>query len=163
MVCQEWLKIWGLLTNLCRIIFLQILSHLKGHIGTFGRFIHSDEAQACQWIDEIIALVEESNIAEVLYRLEPYKNTKCPANVLNLYTYISNHRSCMDYKMYREKGYFVGSGASESANKYTMQDRMKLQGMRWKTTTAQTMLSLKRRIESDCWEEVEQLVRKYCI
>ena len=138
------------------------LSHVKEHVGDFGHFIFKDEATAHKWIDEMIGYIENSQILEALKKLKPYKDLKCPSNVLNLYTYISNHQECMDYKNYKSKGYFVGSGASESANKYTMQDRMKLQGMRWKTSTAQTMLALKCRIESNCWNEVEALVRKQC-
>ena len=145
-----------------KAIHILDLSHLKEHIGTFGHFICKSDEEARQWIDETIALVEDSNLTALIDRLKPYEKTKCPSNVLNLYTYVFNHQKCMDYKMYRENGYFVGSGASESANKYTMQDRMKLQGMRWKTATAQTMLSLKSRIESDCWKEVEVLVDKHC-
>lgn len=138
------------------------LSHVKEHIGTFGHYLYKDESDARIWIDNIIDLVEDGRIEEVLTKLEPHKNIKCPPNVLNLYTYIDNHKNSMNYKLYREKGYFVGSGASESANKYSMQDRMKLQGMRWKTVSAQTMLSLKSRIESGCWKEVEDLVREEC-
>ena len=146
-----------------RAIHILDLSHLKGHIGSFGHHIYSnDEEKARIWIDEMISLVEESKIDEILSKLAPYEDAKCPQNVLNLYTYIKNHINCIDYKTYREKGYFVGSGASESANKYTMQNRMKLQGMRWKTSTAQRMLALKCRIESACWGEVEGLVRAHC-
>ena len=68
--------------------------------------------------------------------------------IQNPYTYIENHKSCMDYGAFREAGYFVGSGAIESVNKYTMQNRMKLQGMRWNRETGQGMLSLKARLES---------------
>ena len=66
----------------------------------------------------------------------------------------------MDYGTYRKAGYFVGSGAVESANKYTMQNRMKLQGMRWNRETGQGMLSLKARLESGLWSEIEPLLRE---
>ena len=66
----------------------------------------------------------------------------------------------MNYKEYREKGYFVGSGASESANKYVMQNRMKLEGMRWNIETGQGMLALKTRYEGRCWDEVQSIVEK---
>lgn len=138
------------------------LSHVKEHVGDYGHYLFEDESNCHIWIDKVIDLIENSETEQVLKMLEPYKSKKHPKNVLNLYTYIDNHKQCMDYKRYKEHGYFVGSGASESANKYTMQDRMKLQGMRWKTTNAQTMLSLKCRIESGCWLEVEPLVRTKC-
>ena len=135
------------------------LSHVKEHVGNFGKWIYNDEKEADAWICKINKLIEESKIDKVLNILKPYKDRKCPNNVLNLYTYIFNHKDCMDYKKYIECGYFIGSGASESANKYTMQNRMKLQGMRWNKESGQNMLSLKARLESDCWYEVEELVR----
>ena len=64
----------------------------------------------------------------------------------------------MDYGTYKRENYFLGSGAIESANKYTMQNRMKLQGMRWNVESAQRVLSLKARLESDHWYEVEPLI-----
>ena len=138
------------------------LSHVKEHVGDFGKFIYKDEASARQWIDHVIDMIEESKIDTLLQELSQYKDTKCPKNVLNLYTYISNHKDCMDYKNYREKGYFVGSGASESANKYVMQDRMKLQGMRWSKSNAQKMLALKCRLEGGIWNTVEDLIHDKC-
>ena len=65
----------------------------------------------------------------------------------------------MRYDEWRAAGYFVGSGAIESANKYTMQNRMKLSGMSWKLETARGMLALKARLESGLWHEVEPAVR----
>lgn len=64
----------------------------------------------------------------------------------------------MKYDEYREQGYPVGSGTQESANKYGMQDRMTLQGQRWKKERGQGVLALKCRYESDCWNTVEELL-----
>ena len=137
------------------------LYHVKEHIHAFGKWIAKDEAQATEWIAKITEMIEESKTEDVLKILEPYKDAKCPANVLNLHTYIGNHKKCMDYKAYREANIYVGSGAIESANKYTMQNRMKLQGMRWNPATAQGVLSLKSRLESDRWHEIEPLLHAH--
>ena len=135
------------------------LSHVKERVNAFGKWAVENDEDARVWIEKINGMIEDSRIDEVLKELEAYKDIKCPSGILNLYTYISNHRTCMDYRLYRESGYFVGSGAAESANKYTMQNRMKLQGMRWNKETGQGMLSLKARLESGCWNEVEPLLR----
>ena len=68
----------------------------------------------------------------------------------------------MNYPQYREKGYFVGSGAIESGNISLMQNRMKLQGMRWNLLSGQGMLSLKAKYESGNWSDVESLMLKHC-
>lgn len=134
------------------------LCHVKEHVGNFGKWLFKDEHEAHLWITRICTLIEDGKIDQVLEILAPYKDVKCPQNVLNLYTYIDNHRTSMDYGTYKRENYFLGSGAIESANKYTMQNRMKLQGMRWNVESAQRVLSLKARLESDHWYEVEPLI-----
>ncbi|MBR1660421.1 MAG: hypothetical protein IJ705_08890, partial [Oscillospiraceae bacterium] len=57
---------------------------------------------------------------------------------------------------------FVGSGAMESGNIRLMQNRMKLQGMRWKLKTGQNMLSLKAKYESGRWQNVVDLMTTHC-
>ena len=138
------------------------LSHVKEHIGEFANYVFADKDESQKWIEKIYKFLEEGQISDILDELKHYENKKYPPDILNLYTYIDNHKDCMDYKSYREKNYFVGSGAIESANKYAMQNRMKLQGMRWIKSNAQTMLSLKCRLESQNWIEVEQLVKTKC-
>lgn len=137
------------------------LCHVKEHVGDFGKWLIKDEREAHQWITKVCALIEEGEIEQVLEFLRPYKDIKYPQNVLNLYTYIENHRTSMDYRSYKKANYFLGSGAIESANKYTMQNRMKLQGMRWNIEPAQRVLSLKARLESDRWHEVEPLLIRH--
>lgn len=137
------------------------LCHVKEHVGNFGKWLIKDDHEAHLWINRVCALIENSETDKVLEILKPYKDVKCPPNVLNLYTYIENHKTSLDYKSYKEANYFLGSGAIESANKYTMQNRMKLQGMRWNIEPAQRVLSLKARLESDHWYEVEPLLIRH--
>ena len=68
----------------------------------------------------------------------------------------------MNYPAYKQKGYFVGSGAIESGNIRLMQNRMKLQDMRWKLVSGQGMLSLKAKYESNKWGDVVSLMQKHC-
>ena len=132
------------------------LCHVKEHIGEYGNGIIDDKDKASKWIDECISLVEAADLNGIKNMLAPYKDKK--VNGCNLLNYILGHWECMNYPFYRERGFFLGSGASESANKYTMQNRMKLQGMRWTHIAAQLILSLKARLESDIWDEVVSLV-----
>ena len=64
----------------------------------------------------------------------------------------------MDYPSYKKKGYFVGSGAIESANRSIMQNRLKLPGMRWKRKCCQGMLTLKTKYESGNWKDVDEVL-----
>jgi len=60
--------------------------------------------------------------------------------------------------VYRERGYFVGSGAIESTNKTIVQQRLKRAGMRWGISGAQALLSLRAKDESRKWNDVVKAV-----
>jgi hypothetical protein len=64
---------------------------------------------------------------------------------------VNNNRDKIDYAGYKEKGYYVGSGAIESGNKVVVQRRCKQAGMRWDERNAQYMLALRAKTESGQW------------
>ena len=110
-----------------------------------------DEAEARTWADRICGQLEEGKHEDVLKELSAYKNRPVPQGTVNLYNYILNNRSSIDYPAYKKEGFFVGSGAIESGNKSVLQARLKQAGMRWNPTTAQYMLSLKAKEKSNLW------------
>lgn len=139
------------------------LYHAKENAFEFASYIYPKNPEkarttSAQWCD----MIEDGKAEELIKLLKPYEGEKMPPGILNLHTYLSNHHSCMHYPEYKKKGYFVGSGAQESANKYVMQDRMKLQGMRWNKRTGQGMLSHKAKYVADRWDEVIQLIYENC-
>ena len=138
------------------------LFHLKENVGEYAKYIIGENSdQNHPWTNRICNSLEEGNWKDVLKELKQYENRHLPQGVPNLYSYIENHRECLDYPSYKKKGYFVGSGAVESANRYVMQNRMKLPGMRWTKDGAQRMLALKAKYESGLWSDVEKLVRDH--
>ena len=138
------------------------LFHLKENVGEYAKSVIGEKTEQCHvWTARICNDLEEGKWREVLKELKAYQNLQLPPGVPNLYTYIENHRDCLDYPSYKKKGYFVGSGAIESANRYVMQNRLKLPGMRWTKDGAQRMLALKAKYESNLWSDVERLVRIY--
>ena len=137
------------------------LFHAKENAGKFSLVVHPDGMSQADFADKMCELMDEGKIDELLELLEPYKDYKPPAGTLNMYTYVSNHRDMMDYPTYIAKGYFVGSGIIESANKQLMQNRMKLQGMSWLKENGQHMLALKAKNESKLWGEVLQLLEMH--
>ena len=82
--------------------------------------------------------LKKSKHKEVLNELESLVGIgKCP---INLHKYIVNNINNIDYAVYQENGYFIGSGAIESGNKIVLQHRLKQAGMRWNIKTAQYLL-----------------------
>jgi hypothetical protein len=127
------------------------LYHLKENIYGYAKHkYHHNEQEYVPWAENIIALVENGKASEVL-RLLP-ATEKLPAGVVNLRTDLQNNLDKMHYPTYRAKGYFVGSGAIESANKVILQRRLKQSGMRWSVSGAQAVLTLRAKVESRRWD-----------
>ena len=139
--------------------------HLCENVNAFAKYIFPmNESRAKPWAKEICDNLKKSQYSSVLSELTPYKDKKPNGCHIDLYGYISNNIKNIDYVTYQEKGYFIGSGAIESGNKLILQDRLKRAGMRWNTTTAQAMLSLKTKAESDVWfRDVEQPFLNQCL
>jgi hypothetical protein len=57
--------------------------------------------------------------------------------------YIENNKERMKYDLYKKEGHCIGSGAIESANKYVIQRRLKLPGIRWEPENAEYMAHLR--------------------
>jgi len=126
--------------------------HLCENVNTYAKHLFNlDESKYKPWAKNICDCLRTSQYRHVLYELESYKNKKLKGCPVNLYGYISNNINNIDYVTYEKNGYFIGSGAIESGNKIILQDRLKRAGMRWNTTTAQAMLTLKTKAESNRW------------
>ena len=127
------------------------LYHLKENIYSYAKHKYANnEKEYVPWAEIFIDKIEKGNISEAL-QLIP-EQEKLPANVVNLRTYINNNIDRIDYSKYKENGYFVGSGAIESANKVILQRRLKQAGMRWSVPGAQDVLSLRAKVESQRWD-----------
>jgi hypothetical protein len=69
----------------------------------------------------------------------------------NLSKYMIQHRENINYEYYRTQNYYVGSGPIEAANKYVVQNRLKLGGMIWNKDRAQHLLTLRAKLKSNLW------------
>ncbi|MDR1084576.1 MAG: hypothetical protein LBP22_06860 [Deltaproteobacteria bacterium] len=80
----------------------------------------------------------------------------------SLLGYLKHHSDHIDYAAYIKKVYFIGSGATESANKSVVQSRLKQPGMRWNIDCGQWAVSLIAKAKSDLWEtEVENAINSH--
>lgn len=138
--------------------------HLCENVNTFAKHLFNmDESKYKPWAKDICDCLKASQHQHVLQELLTGRGKRLAGCPVNLYGYISNNINNIDYFTYESKGYFIGSGAIESGNKIILQDRLKRAGMRWNTATAQAMLSLKTKAESDIWfTDVERPFLSHC-
>lgn len=67
--------------------------------------------------------------------------------------YLRKREQQMQYPLYRQLGWPLGSGSVESANKSVVQARLKGAGMRWERSHVNPMLALRTEVCHDRWEE----------
>ena len=147
-----WIKTF--ITDYCKgLDAIQILDYtrMKENICKFANVFIRGKNTKVEWAEKLKDLVKNGQIEEAIKMAEPYKDCKKPG-IPNIYTYLENNKSCVDYPTYIANGYFIGSGAIESGNKSTVQERLKLPGMRWDLTAAQYVLSAKMKYDSGRWE-----------
>ena len=139
--------------------------HLAENVGNFAKFIYKDNPeQASIAADRWCKDLKESKYNDVLDELKDYETIKLPTGIVNLCTYIRNNIDLIDYKEYIKKGYYIGSGVIEGANKNIIKSRMKLSGMRWDTINAQFVATLRAKYCSKIWDEVKTILyKKLCV
>jgi hypothetical protein len=126
--------------------------HLCENVTTYAKHVFKmDEEKYRPWAKEICFKLKKSQFRQVLDELRPYKDNLPGTCPVNLFGYITNNVDHIDYAEYEKRGYFIGSGAIESGNKLILQDRLKRAGMRWNPSTAQFLLTLKSKAESNSW------------
>ena len=139
-----WIK--SFLTDYCSgLDVLQILdyTHLKENIFKFANAcIKGGKKAKNEWSNKLKELVKNGHIDKALEMTAPLKDIR-KEGVPNIHKYLLNNKDCIDYPSYVKQGYFIGSGAIESGNKSTMQERLKLPGMRWEVQSAQYVLAAK--------------------
>jgi len=67
--------------------------------------------------------------------------------------YLEPRRDQLQYPTFRARGYPIGSGIVESANKVVVEDRLKGSGMHWAPASVDPMLALRTVVCADRWDE----------
>lgn len=131
--------------------------HLSENVYSYAKAKYGmDETKYRPWSEKVCALLKAGEWQCVLKDLDPEE--KYP-NTVNLYHYIDTNKNHINYPEYIGKGLFIGSDAIESSNKVIVQKRLKQAGMRWNAETAQYILTLITKWESELWEsEAKSLI-----
>jgi hypothetical protein len=74
--------------------------------------------------------------------------------------YLRKREQQMQYPLYQQLGWPLGSGSVESANKSVVQARLKGAGMQWERSHVNPMLALRTEVCHDRWEEAWLLACK---
>jgi hypothetical protein len=154
--------VWNIAKELFpEAIFILDYYHFSEHVNDCANVIYpEDEVNKKRWSNDIIDGFMNGQIETTLNKINPqdYEDEKVSKKVAELKEYLGNNKDKLDYSRYRDKGYFIGSGAVESAHKCVIQRRLKQPGMRWGRQGAQAMACLRTAYKSNKWNKVTDIV-----
>lgn len=98
---------------------------------------------AQQWVETQTDRLWHGRINEVVGALQAldWNRISCLDDVRQSPTYFESRQSKMDYALFRQAGYPIGSGTVESGINTVVHHRMKRQGRGWQRKQAQAMLA----------------------
>lgn len=130
--------------------------HAVDHLwNTAKKMFGEDNHDGClSWVTPKKELLWNGQVKDVIAELthEGMKSKKYQTELFELRGYFVSNEKAMRYDVFREKGFFIGSGAIESANKYIVADRLKRTGMRWTLQNGNAIIWLRCKYFEDTWE-----------
>ena len=138
---------------------VMILDRYHGceHLWDRANKIFKDSEQAECWVRFYKHLLLNGCEDHMLGRLlDKAKYAKNQTPLRELYSYFDTRRDRIRYSSFIVAGHPIGSGAIESAHKYTVQTGLKQAGMRWNIENANGVVQLRNTYLSDDWDELWQ-------
>jgi len=108
---------------------------------------------AKDWIDVQEKHLLDGDVEEIINALEDFPGDTFIKEKQQLLTYLRNNTHRVRYKTFQEKGYLIGSGPIEAANKQVIQARLKKSGQ-WTPDGLQQVASLRVAKHSGKWNIV---------
>jgi Uncharacterised protein family (UPF0236) len=132
--------------------------HLAEWLSKAAAGCYKQEEEARQWVEKQKDTLFEQDmgilkVLEELKKLEA-KSSAAQEQLNATINYVSNNLHRTNYKAYRQKGLFIGSGAIESAHRTLIQDRMKRSGQVWSISGANAIINLRVCNKSQRWHKV---------
>jgi hypothetical protein len=144
--------IWNMVEDvLPHAVQLLDFSHAEAYLWGAAKIIYGEgSAFVTPWVKEREALLLDDKVRQVITHLRAFLDLR-PALAPSLH-YFEQNQNRMRYGTYRQKGYFIGSGASASAGKQLAAGRITGPGMRWNVTEVNALLRLRCMFLEQSWQ-----------
>ena len=108
-----------------------------------AKAVYADPGTASNWAIRWQSLLYDSELDILLSEARAVEATTLPETVRRELDYLESNRTRMDYRRYRQEGWFIGSGVVEAGCKRVIGQRLKQSGMFWTETGATAVVSLR--------------------
>ena len=135
--------IWNLVQELLpHAIQILDFSHAKHYLWEAAKLIYgADSPFVRPWVKDREDLLFADKVEQVITHLQRFVDL-APA-LAPIIHYFQQNQARMLYGTYHQRGYFIGSGAIESAGKQLTAGRIKGPGMRWNVADLNALLALR--------------------
>jgi hypothetical protein len=128
--------------------------HAGDHINLIGEHLFGEGTpEAKEWITQRLHRLKHEGQAQLLAEFQQLQEQHPEENAVsgNL-TYLEKRQAQMQYPLFQEQGWPIGSGIVESGNKLVVEVRLKGSGMHWADKNVNPMLAIRNILCSDRWK-----------
>lgn len=135
--------IWNLVEDLIpHAVQILDFSHAKHYLWEAAKLIYgADSPFVRPWVKEREAWLFADKVEQVITHLQRFMDLA--PGLAPIIHYFQQNQARMRYGTYQQRGYFIGSGAIESAGKQLTAARIKGPGMRWNVADLNALLALR--------------------
>lgn len=140
---------------------VQILdfSHLKSYLYKAAGLIYFTGSDLIKpWVKQQEDLLFEDKVSDVLNNIRQYLDLS--PQLATILQYLENNQSRIRYGYFRQRGFYIGSGAVESAGKRLAQGRIKGSGMHWNICDLNKVINMRCRFFENSWDSMWDAQRK---
>ena len=134
--------------------------HAAEYVAQVGSAVSGEGTDTTkEWLREQLHTLKHEGPVDVLSELRTLvqDHPELPALSESL-TYLEKREAQMQYPLYLARGWPIGSGAVESANKVVVEARLKGAGMHWALDNVNPMLALRNALCNDRWAEARSQI-----
>jgi len=124
---------------------VQILDyyHASQHVVALAKAVYADAVTANNWAIRWQSLLYDSELDTLLTEVHAVTGATPSEAAQGELDYLQHNRTRMDYRRYRQEGWFIGSGVVEAGCKRVIGQRLKQSGMFWSEPGATAVASLR--------------------
>src|SRR6266581_2296312 len=129
-------------------------AHAAEYINEIGQAVQAAGGRLpAHWLEGVLHRLKHQGPERVLRHLA-WLAARYPSSLMQeKLTYLQKRETHMQYPMYQEAGWPIGSGSVESANKLVVEARLKGAGMRWGRQNVNLMLVLRNAVCNREWKQ----------